>query len=1852
MHNLLDALWEGRLEVLATNLATGGREHLEIASLTHHIESDYGGRFLVELLQNGSDQARGAQLTASTIHIVRTSNLIAVTNGGHPFNEEGVQAVTELGLSPKDAGFSIGNKGVGFKSVFQVSDSPEIYSSSGPGVKFADSGFHFRFDGDPFRSEEFSRRLALLVDKVLTTRPDLAGRIHERCSGGDPRVQIIEHARRSASFRFPLPLTSEHLDERLATVNLPAQALHAPTLIVLPIRDDDKAVAVVEKALDEVFAHGDAMLLFLPAVNKLVVLDHAKRRSATFERTEQLERVSAGNGRIAHTFRRSIQIDRSESAPEERSWLVISRTLGADDGHEDKDVARKERNAVHEAALALRHDNWKKVDRALVSVALPLPSSDDDVRANALHSNGRFFIALPTLDHTGTPLSVDAPFHGTISRKGIDFDESYNKLLFSEAVALTEDLAAVLRADPGLGRRRLTVFSAHKTGPGPLAEVLRGTKGLVRRDIILGADSQSFLSPQKLLMPGPEDVGTFTSLAHVVGDVARFGFVLPDRLLLMHARDVLDALPARTSGSSADLSRYLDRPGGQPSFLESAAHGLRAQGSGLVFESFLQWVCNRFKGDITALDDQRILPVGENDLAARRDRVFLHPSARAAQRLAGDAESGSTEVGGLSEEASQADLPPDVRSALRFLDENVIRVRSGERDLTPLARALAPDTGGGLVRRPRIPEVLDEIVAPRIEEAAKAGDDSLALRLLSVAIGWLAALPSKSRKEVHADRLRVPVSDAAGGWHWLPPGEAVFGRGWLGGRDEELLVRIYERDERRLLVPWERLAQKLADAPGASAPQREFWREQLNGLGVWATPRILTEETKYAPLAARDYSELTITGVPCPFAGIGELWSQWLDAVRRRPVKVTSGQPYGFDKIHWVEHLESPDCRADVVELILRHPDLYRSIAQLSLQRTRPLGGDSRVVPSLWTFTIASQDWPVIPTMGHGLLPPSRTFLLDHEQALTQGDRYSFLPHVSVQLEPATALLEAMGVVRLANSSAVRLIGALHELAEMFPGTSERERSAYWLATDLFSRLQSICFHSPATDLAPITSRPIPLERGRRLEALSLTDVECIYVADDPVRMRLLPADRVRIPLPGNTTAVALVERLRAALGPARVVLASEAPVDSGFQEDAGAAAIPLFDALRADFPNADLESDIACVVAYLGSKSQQPGGEAFLRTWRRLRVTDIVLGRFIESFPQESLHVESAGRYRLCVSNGLKGSRLVEATWAAIGIGHRDVFAAYARALDGGPAAVDRFFAERSVGPAERSEIETVIGAGLGVWLQPIRALILAVWRLHHAGVAVEAFVDNWRTSAATMTSFDAFIGIHGFGAWLHQHRHLENEKIVLCTMDKYGIDPEGIARAITDIGSDLVFEQSQRSWEARRERLAATLMAVAARRARVDADAVQKLLDWLRKHPCPPGIAHRPRNDERTRRVLLDVTRTHVGTFLMAPSLDAFTAVLADQGTRRPHPLGFVAPTDISEREINEYEDRHVRTREADAEEVLSDLLSIALRLATHRNVSLDEASLRVDPRVSLLSKGFLANRYALLAAVADVLERTHPALAGLLRDAGAFRAPTSRQELGQRLAAVLGPASPAPAPAQPQPPIYVAGVELSATDLKEDLEQGSSGRVGRRLATAAAAASTSLDLSALRSVTRGKATAPGPTRPNKERRRDSQGTAHSASRIEQERLGAIGEIFAFELLRKLLGGDFDQANWCSEIRNMYGFGAPGADAVGADFEWHDRRGQLTGRTDAPRCFIEVKSSAGDGKGPFHLSINQWNVAQRCHQSGGREVYVILRIADVDRAPRLADILIDPVQMEKDGQLVMSQNEMWAWTGGVSGS
>lgn len=92
--------------------------------------------FVLELIQNADDNEY-ADGVVPFLEIFVGSEQLIVCNNERGFSPDNVKAICRIGGSTKEkkAGY-IGEKGIGFKSVFKVSDRPEIHSN----------GFHFRFD--------------------------------------------------------------------------------------------------------------------------------------------------------------------------------------------------------------------------------------------------------------------------------------------------------------------------------------------------------------------------------------------------------------------------------------------------------------------------------------------------------------------------------------------------------------------------------------------------------------------------------------------------------------------------------------------------------------------------------------------------------------------------------------------------------------------------------------------------------------------------------------------------------------------------------------------------------------------------------------------------------------------------------------------------------------------------------------------------------------------------------------------------------------------------------------------------------------------------------------------------------------------------------------------------------------------------------------------------------------------------------------------------------------------------------------------------------------------------------------------------------------------------------------------------------------------------------------------------------------------------------------------------------------------------------------------------------------------------------------------------------------------------
>lgn len=160
---LLNDLHRRRLDTLITGISNGDSYYQQIANAAEHVSAEYQGRFLIELIQNANDQAVLQGLTGSVVTILRTESLIAVGNSGQPFDAAKIDAITSLFKSDKHADECIGNKGIGFKAVFQVADSAEVFSSAGGGSSLAHGcATAFRIVRSPFDDSSFIENISTL----------------------------------------------------------------------------------------------------------------------------------------------------------------------------------------------------------------------------------------------------------------------------------------------------------------------------------------------------------------------------------------------------------------------------------------------------------------------------------------------------------------------------------------------------------------------------------------------------------------------------------------------------------------------------------------------------------------------------------------------------------------------------------------------------------------------------------------------------------------------------------------------------------------------------------------------------------------------------------------------------------------------------------------------------------------------------------------------------------------------------------------------------------------------------------------------------------------------------------------------------------------------------------------------------------------------------------------------------------------------------------------------------------------------------------------------------------------------------------------------------------------------------------------------------------------------------------------------------------------------------------------------------------------------------------------------------------------------------------------------------------
>ncbi len=381
----IDRIADGKLQAFAgtINIATGvylDDVYAQNKSVAEHTAADYHGRFLIELVQNANDvHERGqhnGQIEVLLVEDEGNFGTLYVANFGKPFTHDNVVALSRIGLSTKPPGESIGNKGLGFRSVSHVCDAPEIYSQATDAIG-ADTfeGYCFTFA----RSEDLSTRID--HPTVLAfAQSDLPMFFLPIALGIQPPI-VTDYAVRGFS-----------------------------SVVRLPLRDPDSLQTARNEiaALDDDFA---PLLLFLDRLEKLhvIVRNHAGKVSSTFT----LDRHET-----AIPF---APVDASIVTLSGAHWLLVR-------DHAPEELMRQ---AVDEGVKAKQlHSSWKDWSGVgEVGLAVPL---DHEI------SSPRLYTFLPMGEGATAPFQghLHGSFFPSSNRKALDAGVALNRLLLTQAVTL------------------------------------------------------------------------------------------------------------------------------------------------------------------------------------------------------------------------------------------------------------------------------------------------------------------------------------------------------------------------------------------------------------------------------------------------------------------------------------------------------------------------------------------------------------------------------------------------------------------------------------------------------------------------------------------------------------------------------------------------------------------------------------------------------------------------------------------------------------------------------------------------------------------------------------------------------------------------------------------------------------------------------------------------------------------------------------------------------------------------------------------------------------------------------------------------------------------------------------------------------------------------------------------------------------------------------------------------------------------------------------------------------------------------------------------------------------------------
>lgn len=363
----------------------------EDVSQEAQVASDYRGRLVYELLQNADDAMADASTTSDRVSFLVTDDELWIANTGRALTEDDVHGLCGLGASSKvDAAgnrrASIGHKGLGFKSVLEITDEPAVYSRTHSftlGARHARPAVEdlWRSEGRPRPRSVPAMRFPVRLD--------------------DPDERWARYAAEGFNTAFRFPFRDSAASERRADV--------AELLLGLPL----------------------TTALFLKHLETVEV--HVERKGRSEERTWTVERQrldpDRGEWSESSGFLGSGVYRVSVTAAEQSATFLVAH---------DAEVA------IGANRIGLSGPAWEGVELTEVSVATLEPGSDE-LPADWRH----FHVFLPTAEPCPYPILVNGAFSTDLSRQRVRVSAEsgdYNAYLVRQAAGLVRaELLPLLR---------------------------------------------------------------------------------------------------------------------------------------------------------------------------------------------------------------------------------------------------------------------------------------------------------------------------------------------------------------------------------------------------------------------------------------------------------------------------------------------------------------------------------------------------------------------------------------------------------------------------------------------------------------------------------------------------------------------------------------------------------------------------------------------------------------------------------------------------------------------------------------------------------------------------------------------------------------------------------------------------------------------------------------------------------------------------------------------------------------------------------------------------------------------------------------------------------------------------------------------------------------------------------------------------------------------------------------------------------------------------------------------------------------------------------------------------------------